>query len=151
MGKLEALSGGAPRRFSIRFDPWYTVLSNALLLRPSAAYVEVDREQVRVRMAWAFRCSFPRAAVASTAVVAESATRPLSRGVHGIAGRWLVNGSGQGILVIDLAPVQRGYVMGFPVRLRQLMVSVWEPAALAAALGQVHEQPHEQPQTPGGA
>lgn len=44
-----------------------------------------------------------------------------------------MNGSGRGILTIDLAPAQRGYVMGFPVRLRQLMVSVAEPAALAAA------------------
>ncbi|WP_198134478.1 hypothetical protein [Geotalea uraniireducens] len=54
--------------------------------------------------------------------------------MHGFAGRWLVNGSGQGILTIDLTPTQRGYVMGFPVRLRQLMVSVAEPATLAAAL-----------------
>ncbi len=60
--------------------------------------------------------------------------RPLSRGVHGFAGRWLVNGSGRGILTIDLEPVQRGYVMGFPVRIRQLMVSVQDPSKLAAAL-----------------
>ncbi len=64
----------------------------------------------------------------------KSPKRPLSRGVHGFAGRWLVNGSGQCILVIDLAPGQRGYVMGFPVRLRQLMISVWEPAAFTAML-----------------
>jgi hypothetical protein len=47
---------------------------------------------------------------------------------------WLVNESGEGILTIDLEPVQRSYVMGFPVRLRQLMVSVADPAALAIAL-----------------
>ena len=123
--------GGTPRRFSIRFDAWYATLSSALLLPPSGSYVEVDREQVRVRMCWAFRCRFPRAAVVSAA---QSPKRPLSRGVHGFAGRWLVNGSAQGILVIDLALGQRGYVMGFPVRLRQLMISVWEPAALAAML-----------------
>jgi hypothetical protein len=54
--------------------------------------------------------------------------------VHGFSGRWLVNGSGEGILTIDLDPAQRAYVMGFPVRLRQLMVSVADPAALASAL-----------------
>ncbi|HYS43059.1 MAG TPA: hypothetical protein VEM32_03670, partial [Geobacteraceae bacterium] len=70
-------------------------------------------------------------AVASAAETHES---PLSRGVHGFAGRWLVNGSGRGILTIDLTPSQRGYVMGFPVRLRQLMVSVADPVALAAVL-----------------
>jgi len=33
-----------------------------------------------------------------------------------------------------LDPIQRAYVMGIPVRLRRLMVSVADPAALASAL-----------------
>jgi hypothetical protein len=45
-----------------------------------------------------------------------------------------VNGSGHGLLTIDLGPAQRGYVLGFPIRLRQLMVSVTDPEALATAL-----------------
>ena len=125
------MSSGGRQRFSIRFDEWYGILSSALFLPPSSSYVEVDREEVRVQMGWAFRSRFPKAAVASAAEAHES---PLSRGVHGFAGRWLVNGSGQGILAIDLTPSQRGYVMGFPVRLRQLMVSVADPVALAAVL-----------------
>lgn len=120
-----------PQRFPVRFDEWYGTLSSALLLPPSKSYVEVDGEEVYVQMGWAFRSRFPRAAVAGTA---ETHENPLSRGVHGYAGRWLVNGSGQGILSIDLTPGQCGYVMGFPIRLRQLLVSVAEPAALAAAL-----------------
>ena len=125
------MSSARPQRFPIRFDVWYGILSSALFLPPSSSYVKVDGEQVSVRMGWAFRSRFPRAAVASAS---ETHERPLSRGVHGFAGRWLVNGSGQGILTIDLTPGQRGYVMGFPVRLRQLMVSVAEPVALAAVL-----------------
>lgn len=82
-------------------------------------------------MGWAFRSHFLKTSVASAI---ETNKRPLSRGVHGFAGRWLVNGSGQGILAINLIPAQRGYVMGFPVRLKQLMVSIMEPAALAAEL-----------------
>lgn len=120
-----------PRRFSIQFDPWYRILSSALFLPPASSYVEINDEEVRVQMGWAFRSHFPRTAVV---VAAETHKRPLSRGVHGFAGRWLVNGSGRGILTINLTPAQRGYVMGFPVRLRQLMVSVAEPSALAAAL-----------------
>jgi len=54
--------------------------------------------------------------------------------VHGFGGRWLVNGSGRGILSIRLNPGQRAYVMGVPVRLRELLVSVAECPALAAAL-----------------
>lgn len=58
----------------------------------------------------------------------------LTRGVHGWAGRWLVNGAGEGVLAIDLDPTQRARVAGFPVRLRQLLVSVEDPAALTRAL-----------------
>ena len=54
--------------------------------------------------------------------------------MHGFAGRWLVNGSGQGIVGINLQPRQRGYVLGFPVRLRNLLVSVEDTAGLMAAL-----------------
>jgi len=119
------------RRFLIRFDRWYAVLSGALAIFPSSSRVEIDGDEVRVRMGWAFRARFPRSSVVATVEMNE---RPLSRGVHGFAGRWLVNGSGRGIVTIDLSPDQRGYVMGFPVRLRQLMVSVDEPGALMLAL-----------------
>src|SRR5437763_16836852 len=118
-------------RFSIRLDDWYRTFSALLFLPPASAYVEVDGDNVDVRMGWAFRSRFPRAAITS---VTETQKRFLSRGVHGFAGRWLVNGSGDGLLTIDLMPKQRGYVMGFPVGLRQLIVSVTEPDALAAAL-----------------
>lgn len=120
-----------PRRFPIRFDRWYAILSSALFMSPARSYVEVNGSEVLVWMSWGFSARFPRSAVGS---VTEMERRPLSRGVHGFAGRWLVNGSGEGILTIDLSIPQRGYVMGFPVRLRQLMVSVEEPALLAAAL-----------------
>ena len=125
------MSTGSSQRFPIRFDDWYRVLSMALFLRPSSSYVMVDGDNVEVHMGWAFRARFPRAAIVSAV---ETHVSVLSRGVHGFAGRWLVNGAGQGLLTITLAPSQRGYVMGFPVRLQHLMVSVADPAALAAAL-----------------
>lgn len=118
-------------RFPIRFDGWFRLLSSALLLPPTESYLEVDGDTVNGRMGWAFRCSFPRSAVARTE---RLTSRPLSRGVHGFAGRWLVNGAGDRVLTIDLQPEQRASVLGFPVRLRQLMVSVDDPDALAAQL-----------------
>jgi hypothetical protein len=121
----------AGTRFPIAFDAWYRALSTVLGLPPSTAYVEVAGDDVEARMGWAFQSRFPRSAVASTSPVD---TRPMSRGVHGFAGRWLVNGSGSGILSIRLDPQQRGYVLGVPVRLRELLVSVRDVAGLAAAL-----------------
>ena len=118
-------------RFPISFDRWYGVFSSFLGLPPSTAYLELDGAQVEVRMGWAFRSRFPRSAVSSTSTLD---IRPLSRGVHGFGGRWLVNGSGRGILSIRVNPGQRAYVMGVPVRLRELLVSVTESHVLAAVL-----------------
>lgn len=118
------------KRFAIRFEAWYRALSSALLILPSASYVEVDERDVVVRMGWAFRAHFPRTAVM---VVAPRNAWVLSRGVHGFNGRWLVNGSGDGLVTIHLEPSQRAYVLGVPVRLHELIVSVDDPDALIAA------------------
>jgi hypothetical protein len=122
---------GEARRFSITFDPWYRWLSSVLGLPPSSAYLQIIGEQVEVRMGWAFRSRFSRSEVSS---VSPLDTRPISRGVHGFSGRWLVNGAGRGIVRIGLSPAQRAYVMGWPIRLQELLVSVSEPSVLAAAL-----------------
>ena len=119
------------RRFPISFDRWYGVMSILLGLPPSSAYVQIDGPRVEVRMGWAFRSQFPRSAVTS---VTPLETRPLGRGVHGLGGRWLVNGSGRDVLSICLNPASRAYVMGFPVRLRELLISVTDRSALAASL-----------------
>jgi hypothetical protein len=119
-------------RFAVRFDPIYRRLAAVLLLPPADAWVKVSGGEVEVRMAWAFRARFPRAVVAAAA---NDPGRPISRGVHGWGGRWLVNGDGEGIVRLTLSPPQRGRVLGFPVRLRELRVSVEDPAGLRAALG----------------
>src|SRR4051794_40482439 len=106
-------------RFPIRFSSAFRGLFTLLMLRPANSFVDVGERYVTVRMAWSFHAHFPRAAVASTSLFRGTT---LSRGVHGWAGRWLVNGSGDRILVIDLEPAQRASVLGFPVRLQQLMV-----------------------------
>src|SRR6476660_8704515 len=116
----------ATPRFPITFDSWYRFLSTALGLPPASAYVQINGDQVEVRMGWAFRTRFPRAAVSAASA---SDIRPISRGVHGFGGRWLVNGAGRGILEVQLSPAQRAYVMGVPVRLRELLVSVGDVSA----------------------
>jgi len=119
------------KRFEIRFDAWYRVLSTLLLIFPSTSYVRVDNSEVEVRMSWAFQSRFPRTAVVSAA---QTPMRTFSRGVHGFGGRWLVNGSAQGLVTINLEPRQRAYCMGIPVALRQLIISVEDASGLAAAL-----------------
>src|SRR6185369_881606 len=91
----------------------------------------LEAPEVQVKMGCAFRSRVPRAAAFS---VSASPVRPPAWGVPGFAGRWLVNGSRDGILEVRPDPPQRGYVMGIPVRLRELWVSVEDPTAVAAAL-----------------
>jgi hypothetical protein len=118
-------------RFPIRFDTAFRVLSRMLLLSPDEAYVDVADDLVHVKFSWAFRATFPRSSVATTTMYPR---KPLSRGVHGFGGRWLVNGAGDGILDLAFEPAQRAYVLGWPVTLRRLFVSLDDPKGLAASL-----------------
>ena len=106
-------------------------MSSALFLAPASSFIDVGHDEVDVRMAWGFRSRFPRRSVKATHV---EHSNPISRGVHGFGGRWLVNGAGDRLLAIDLGEDARAYVLGFPVKLRQLTVSVDDPHGLAAAL-----------------
>lgn len=124
------MSTGATR-FAISFGALYRPLSNLVLLRPADSYVEVDDETVVARMGWAFSARFPRSSIARVSLLPHTV---ISRGVHGFGGRWLVNGSGDRVVVIDLAPTARARVVGVPTSLRQLLVSVEEPERLIERL-----------------
>jgi hypothetical protein len=121
-----------PVRFQIRFDPWYRWLSRTCFISPSQADVTISKRMVEVRMAWAVTARFALESVLS----ARASEQPvISRGVHGLGGRWLVNGSGRGRVVLRLAEGTRARVLGVPVALRELTVSVEDPAGLLTALG----------------
>jgi hypothetical protein len=118
-------------RFPIRFGRVFGVLSRPLGMGPRRSYVDVGDDAVGVRMGWAFRADVPRSSVVET--------RPLpyvwwAIGVHGWKGRWIVNGSGHGMVALRLEPPARARVLGAPVSLRELSVSVDDPAELRAAL-----------------
>ena len=117
-------------RIPIRYgSPWRWFLP-ILLLPARAAYLQIDGDVVKVRMGWAFRAKFPRRDVTDVAK-----HRPvLSIGVHGWRGRWLVNGANRPIATIRLAQPVRGRVAGFPVTVRELLVSVDDRDALRELL-----------------
>ncbi|NNE74325.1 MAG: hypothetical protein HKN26_11720 [Acidimicrobiales bacterium] len=81
--------------------------------------------------------------IAYRGVVARSSIRSARRwkglvfgwGAHGWRGRWLVNGSSKGIVVLDIEPPAKGRVIGFPVQVRELAVSMEDPEGFCAALG----------------
>jgi hypothetical protein len=117
------------RRFPILFTGFNKAMV-VLGIRRSASYVEIDDDALRVRMAWAFHLVAPRSSVRSAT---PGPTKVWGWGVHGWRGRWLVNGSSKGIVRLALDPPARGWVVGFPVRVHTLDVSLEDPDALLRA------------------
>jgi len=128
---VEEPVGPPGRRFAIRYAVPMLPLLTLLGAGPRRSGVWVTAEGVEVRMGWAFRGAIPRRTVSGAAA---DPRRHLSLGVHGWAGRWLVNGGLRGLVRIAVAPPARARVLGVPVRLRELTVGVEDPAGLIAAL-----------------
>src|SRR5215470_12460647 len=117
-------------RIPIRYqNPWRWLLT-VLLLPQHFSYIRIDGDNVKVRLGWAFSAKFSRATVESV-----SDYRPVvSIGAHGWRGRWLVNGAHRPIAAITLSPPTYARLIGFPVALRQLYVSVEDRDVLRLAL-----------------
>jgi hypothetical protein len=121
----------ARQRFPIRFSKVSAVLMRVVGMSPARSYVELDGDVVRVRAGLAFRADIPRASIGAVQ------PRPYvwtAYGVHGWRGRWIVNGSGHNVVSIAIDPPARARVLGVPVKLRDLWVSLAEPDRLQAAL-----------------
>src|SRR5919197_1887331 len=121
-----------PRRFPIRISSFNGILFRGLLISPANAFVELDGDTILVRLAWAFSARIPRRLVAR-AGPGRPPTIPFTAGAHGWGGRWLVNGSADGIVTMELSERVRANVAGFPVRLRELSVSLEDPEGFLAA------------------
>jgi len=117
-------------RIPIRYgNPWRWILP-IFLLPARLAYIRIDGDTVKVRMGWGFRAKFSRAQVESV-----SDHRPVvSIGAHGWKGRWLVNGAHRPIATITLSAPARGRVLGVPITVRELLVSVEDRDVLRLAL-----------------
>jgi hypothetical protein len=103
----------------------------ALAMGPGFSSVELDADELHVRMGWAFRARVPRSAITG----ARSVSGPVGGiGVHGWRGRWLVNGSMDRIVGIDIDPAVRAVATGIPVHLHYLALSLEDPDGFLAAL-----------------
>jgi hypothetical protein len=100
-------------------------------LGPRYSGAEVDAERLVVRMGWGFSAQVPRLAIRSA-----ERTHGLvgGIGVHGWRGRWLVNGAASGLVMVRFDPAQRARVMGFPVKLVTLCLSLEEPDRFLAEI-----------------
>jgi hypothetical protein len=98
---------------------------------PTFTGMQVSDDRFIVRFSYGFWAKIPRSSIVAVDYDYDFVG---GIGVHGFRGHWLVNGAASGIVRIDLEPPSRAFVMGFPVRLRQLRVSAEDPARLISAL-----------------
>ncbi len=119
------------RTFPIRYGVLRPLLS-VVGAGPAFSRVDIDGDHLRVRMGWTFRADVPLSSITGAKPFTGLAG---GVGVHGWRGTWLVNGGIRGIVEIAIDPPTRARVLGLPVRLRVLQVSVESPDELIAALG----------------
>jgi hypothetical protein len=124
-------------RTPIRFSKPGRLMALVGLL-PSRSWIELGDGELHVRMGWAFDLRVPTESVDSASPCDRSF---ISRGVHGWRGRWLVNGSGEGLVTVRFEPRQRGRSGPFAVWVQELIVSVDDPGAFLAALDAARTAP----------
>jgi hypothetical protein len=131
------------RWFAISYsNAWEGRLSawlDARLFRagPGVAGVEVNAGEIRVQMG-SFKLDIPREAVRS--VKRSQARVGGTTGVHGRRGRWLVNGSAEGLVEVAISPpchaapsVDTLFGIG-PSRVDSLIVSLEDPDGFITAV-----------------
>ena len=115
--------------FSLSFNRFMMVLTAPLLAGPRHCSVEVGEQALAVRMGvggWMFKAEVPRDSIAEVAAV--------SGPVMGWRGRWLVNGSSQGLVRVRINPRSPGRCLGVLLRIRELTLSLDDPAGFIDTL-----------------
>ena len=121
-------------QFQFSYNAFIRVLMTPMLLGPRYSTVRVDDDRVSVRMGfggWAFTAAVPTTSITEVTRVAGPV---LGWGVHGWRGLWLVNGSSKGLVRMTIEPKARGRCLGFPLRIRQLTVSLADPDGFVKAV-----------------
>ena len=110
-------------------NPVMRALFAMLLIWPR---VEVTPSSLVVALGWSFRTTVPRASITA---VASVPWRRLSTGAHGWRGRWLVNTASGPLVRVTIDPPAAGRVLGVPIRLRELTLSIEDVDAFLTELG----------------
>jgi hypothetical protein len=129
---------GQPERFAISYqdmDPISKWADTRLGGGPAGGRVELDASQLRLRMA-DFKVNVPRACVRR---VARSSLKTRGTiGVHATRGRWLANGSADGLVAIEIDPpvrTERSLSTLFRrMKVTELIVSLVDPDGFIAAV-----------------
>jgi hypothetical protein len=115
----------------LRFDRWYLPLSVPIGLGPGNSELRVEGGKLRVKMGWAFTADIPLTSIKSAEA---TGAKVYGAGVHYGFGRWLVNGSRNGLVELTIEPPAQAKAWRKSVTLRSAWVSVTDPDAFIAAV-----------------
>ena len=113
--------------FSFSWSRFLRIFMTVLLAGPRHSSIRVGTDSVIVKMGaggWTFSADVPRSSITE---VSQISGPVWAWGAHGWKGRWLVNGSSDGLVRLALEPPVRGRTLGFPLRVRELTVSLADP------------------------
>ncbi|MCS3780763.1 hypothetical protein [Tsukamurella ocularis] len=121
--------------FAMRYDRWYRPIATAIGLGPQRTAIVVDGDTLRIRHGWAFRLEVPLANIRSART---SSRRPLAWGVHPVGDLWVVNGSRDGMVVLEFdMPVTSKSVQRVSTKwgeVRSLYLSLDDPEGFIDAM-----------------
>ena len=123
----------AEKTFTIRYTGINRPILSLVGLGPRWSGVTVTDAEVRVRMSWAFNAAIPRDRI--TEAVRAKKPALFGWGVHGWRGRWVVNGSDDGIVRLTIDPPIHARILIFAIKPHQLFISLDDPDGFLAALG----------------
>jgi hypothetical protein len=137
---------GDPEWFAISYQDMGPISTWADTRRgggPAGGRIEVDAGELRLRMA-DFKVNVPRASVRRAARSAHQARGTI--GVHAKGGRWLANGSADGLVEIEVDPpcrTERSPTTLFRrMKVTRLIVSLVDPDGFIAAVQRDDAHPH---------
>ena len=121
------------RRFAFSYDTLGRSVMSPLGAGPKFSHVDIDplNGTLVVRQGAFFRATVPLSSIIGAS---RYTSRTVSRGAHGWGGRWLINGSGDGLVSLNISPGAKGRVLGVPVTMRELILSLETPDEFIAAV-----------------
>jgi hypothetical protein len=144
-----AVSGGPavkPQRFAISYKDMGPISAWDDTRRgggPAGGRIEVDGDELRLRMA-DFKVDVPRASVRRAARSSHQTRGAI--GVHSKGGRWLANGSADGLVEIEIDPPCRTErsltTLLRRMEVTELIVSLVDPDGFIAAVQRDGAHPH---------
>jgi hypothetical protein len=129
----ETISNANPRTFRFSYTPFTERLFTLLRVGPAQSSIDVSDQHIHVRMGWSGLLTIERSAI----VTAELSKKPFGygAGVHGKRGKWVFNGSDDGIVKLTFDLPQHGRVLKFPIKPHELYLSLEDPAGFLAEIG----------------